>query len=78
MAVCVLAQDGLYLAVDLLLQDNPQELQGLSRVRHHRVVISRHCHLQVLAITTGGGCAGVRSFSPHLMVWPEIDGSLSP
>ena len=45
MSVGVLGQDGLYLGVDLLLEDGPQEVQGLSGVGHHGVMISRHGHL---------------------------------
>ena len=47
MSVSVLGQDGLDLGVDLLLQDDPQQVQGLSGLRHHGVVVSRHGHLVI-------------------------------
>ena len=79
MSVCVLAQDGLYLGVQFLLQDNPQQVQSLGGVSHHRVVVSVHGHLQVLSgiklnYRLKDAVCVTETHLPHLKVWPGTGG----
>ena len=44
----VLSEDRLYLAVNLLLENDSQQLQSLPGVCHHGVLASCHCNLQIM------------------------------